>query len=144
MIYEFAAVATETKCQDVGRRLKVAVLVRPRYQFVYITSFFIVVVLPFITKLQAFSPFWAMQYHLFCIPYKNSVSLMTFRMIERKSNEMRRDEAAENEDQRILEQSEIEMNQETGTERSNACVVHLSSLSPIPVSEVLGLFRLLN
>lgn len=63
---------------------------------------------------------------------------MTFRMIERKNNEMRRDEAAEKEEQRILEQSEIEMNQETGTEWSNACVVHLSSLSPIPVSEVLG------
>lgn len=63
---------------------------------------------------------------------------MTFRMIERKNNEMRRDEAAEKEEQRILEQSEIEMNQETGTEWSNACVVHLSLLSPIPVSEVLG------
>ncbi|KAL0255972.1 hypothetical protein I308_100783 [Cryptococcus tetragattii IND107] len=58
---------------------------------------------------------------------------------------MRRDEAAEKEEQRILEQSEIEMHQETGTETSNACVVHLSSLSPIPVSEVvLGLFRLPN
>lgn len=65
-------------------------------------------------------------------------------MTERKGNEMRRDEAAENEDQRILEQSEIEMYQETGTERSNAWVVHLSLLSPIPVSEVLGLFRLPN
>lgn len=77
MIYEFAAVATETKCQDVGRRRKVAV-VGPRYQFVYITSFFIVAVLPFFTKLLAISPFWAMQYHFFCIPYKNSVSLMIF------------------------------------------------------------------
>lgn len=80
IIYESAAVATETKCQDVGRRPKVGV-VGSRYQFVYITSSFFIV-LPFIAKLQAFLPCWAMQYHSFCIPYKNTVSLMIFRMIE--------------------------------------------------------------